>query len=367
MHYDIIRIEKLVSELHRNCNMFRRVLHFNYAQVAKCRHAVLHRGKNANLRVMTHQVESIIPMGPTPQFIRCHYTTTPSADENDQIRQDGAPLGTLTAREREARRKLIPSSASYRGKDELSTDTAGAVDPRTASDPMLNWLARGTEGTQVDDSSKVDRFVQPTARDANIGASTTSKAHSLGSADEPQSQPTYSGRVSALSSSSPETAKLGPNLVKYGVDLTKQARDAIAGGLSSNSGSRRELGLGLVVGREEEINRAMQVLSRKTKNNPCFIGSPGVGKTTIVEGLARKIASGQCPQSMKNKSIISLNMASMLAGAKFRGEFEERLKNIIKDIEAGTCACFQLNNSICFHNTCISLLIDNVTPRKLID
>jgi len=107
------------------------------------------------------------------------------------------------------------------------------------------------------------------------------------------------------------------SLEKYGTDLTKIAADGK---------------LDPVIGRDDEIRRTIQVLSRRTKNNPVLIGEPGVGKTAIVEGIARRIVEGDVPEGLKNKRLVSLDLASMLAGAKYRGEFEERLQAVLKEI-----------------------------------
>ena len=117
------------------------------------------------------------------------------------------------------------------------------------------------------------------------------------------------------SQSSDETLE---SLSKYGIDLTTQASE---GNLSP------------VIGRDEEITRMMQILIRKTKNNPMLLGEPGVGKTALVEGLAQRISDGNVPTSLKNKRVVALDMSALIAGAKYRGEFEDRLKSVIDEVK----------------------------------
>ena len=117
---------------------------------------------------------------------------------------------------------------------------------------------------------------------------------------------------------SPEAEGGESALSKYSVDLTERARDGK---------------LDPVIGRDQEIRRVVQVLARRTKNNPVLIGEPGVGKTAVVEGLAQRVIAGDVPDSLKGRRVVSLDLSSMVAGAKYRGEFEERLKAVLKEIK----------------------------------
>ena len=117
-----------------------------------------------------------------------------------------------------------------------------------------------------------------------------------------------------------------PTLDQLGVDLTKAAREGR---------------LDPTVGREKEIQRVTQILSRRTKNNPVLVGEPGVGKTAIVEGLAQRIAGNDVPGTLQNKRLVTLDMGALVAGTKYRGEFEERLKKVVEEItKAGNCVLF---------------------------
>ena len=141
-------------------------------------------------------------------------------------------------------------------------------------------------------------------------------------------------------------AAMGQDPALYREDLAKkQKRKGQTATLEQYSRDMTALAaagrLDPVVGREEEIGRVIQILSRRTKNNPCLVGEPGVGKTAIVEGLARRIVEGNVPDTVKNKRVLTLDLSGMIAGSKYRGEFEERIKKVIREVtEAGNVLLF---------------------------
>jgi len=126
-----------------------------------------------------------------------------------------------------------------------------------------------------------------------------------------------SGGTSGQRKTGEEGLKDAPTLTQYGRNLCKMAREGK---------------IDPIIGRDNETSRVIQILSRRTKNNPCLIGEPGVGKTAVVEGLAQKIADGQVPDTLRDKIIVTLDLSAMIAGAKYRGEFEERMKNVMDEV-----------------------------------
>src|SRR6476619_2770411 len=154
-----------------------------------------------------------------------------------------------------------------------------------------------------------------------------------------------SSRVLADAGVTPQTLNAAINELRKGRTAdsagAEQAYDALKRYTRDFTEAAAKGELDPVIGRDEEIRRTIQVLSRRTKNNPVLIGEPGVGKTAIVEGLAHRIVQGDVPESLKDKKVLSLDLGALIAGAKYRGEFEERLKKVIEEIKSsGNCVLF---------------------------
>ena len=210
----------------------------------------------------------------------------------------------------------------------MRTKNSHLSSPRLLSDSNCWIFNRNTSNTTNHYSSSNDSYkkamsVHCTTR--SLFTSTNLHCNNNNN-DDDRSTRCYNSRIRYFSSMPPSQPWVNPNnqmpgehLKLYGIDLTQQAKEGK---------------LDPVIGRHDEIRRTLQILARRTKNNPVLIGEPGVGKTAIAEGLAIRIESGEVPDSMKDKQVISLDLASMVSGAMFRGQFEERLKGVMKDVQA---------------------------------
>ena len=221
-----------------------------------------------------------------------------SADEFEEIMSDTIGYGTQST--------LSPEYLTPRAKKIIEVALTGCKN--------LNKKLIGTEHMLMAILSESDNYAIKFLKQMGVDIATLTSAavKAAGIDDEPEGFDVQNQK--------PKTGKSGnktPTLEKFGRDLTGEAEKGK---------------LDPVIGRNDEIDRVIQILCRRTKNNPCLIGEPGVGKTAIAEGLALKIANGEIPQLLQNKRIISLDLTGMVAGTKYRGDFEERIKSVIEEV-----------------------------------
>jgi ATP-dependent Clp protease ATP-binding subunit ClpB len=208
--------------------------------------------------------------------------------------------------------------AAARAVESLPTVSGPSVAEPTLSREFVNALGAAEQIARPlgDEYVSTEHILAGLAR---VGGEVSRRLKEAGATEESlvAAFPSVRGGDRRVTSADPEQTFQA--LDKYGVDLTARARDGK---------------IDPVIGRDSEIRRVVQVLSRRTKNNPVLIGEPGVGKTAIVEGLAQRIVAGDVPESLRDKRLVSLDLAAMVAGAQYRGQFEERLKSVLEEIQA---------------------------------